>query len=271
VLEVDQPLRDRFRSGPDGEDHRQARAVEPQPAKVEVRGRVLERAPQSRVADQERRVRLDAERDDLRPRQQDAHEDDRGRALRRNGNRADLAERDPAHELDRVDGALGRDAQAWQDQQPVGVPRVLDRRDRRDVDLAREQHAVELRRDTAHLIDVRLDAVEDRRHVHVGDAAEPDHREPRPRRTSHVTAARTTKPPHSTIASGETSTATSASEGPKAPPATNKAESTRTAAPTTPSAKTTQTSRGRFAAATGCGAVLARAPPRLTKTPTRRR
>src|SRR5205814_8558513 len=44
--------------GPDGEDHRQAGALEPKATEVMVRGRVLERRLQCRVADQERRLGL---------------------------------------------------------------------------------------------------------------------------------------------------------------------------------------------------------------------
>jgi hypothetical protein len=43
------------------------------------------------------------------------------------------------------------------------------------VERAREQHAVQLRRDAGHLLDVVGQAMEDRRHVHVRDAPEADH------------------------------------------------------------------------------------------------
>ena len=75
-------------------------------------------------------------------------------------------------ELDRVDRALRRDADPRQDPQPVGVPRVLDRRDRRDVELAVEQQPVELRRHAHDLLHLRDQP--DRRPAPccVGDAAE---------------------------------------------------------------------------------------------------
>ena len=82
---------------------------------------------------------------------------------------------DARHELDRVDSTLGRDAEPRQEAKPVRVPGVLDRRDRRDVDLAGEEHPVELGRDAGHLLDLVRQTMEDRRHVHVRDAAEPDH------------------------------------------------------------------------------------------------
>ena len=42
--------------------------------------------------------------------------------------------------------------------------------------LAVEEHPVELRGDARDLLHVGLEPVEDGRHVHVGDAAEADHR-----------------------------------------------------------------------------------------------
>ena len=129
---------------------------------------ILERALERRVADQQLRVRASSPSGTmLRLRQQHAREHDRGRALRRHGDRAHAAERQPRDELDRVDGALRRDAQPRQQAQPVRVARVLDRRDRRDVDLAVDQHPVQLRRDAGDLLDVVLEPVEDRRHVDV--------------------------------------------------------------------------------------------------------
>ena len=59
-----------------------------------------------------------------------------------------------------------------------GVARVLDRRDRRDVDLAVEERLVQLGRHAGDLLDVGVQPEEDRRHVHVADAAEADHRAP---------------------------------------------------------------------------------------------
>ena len=56
LLELGEPFDDGLGCGPDGEDHRQARALEPEAAEVVVRRRVLERAAERRVADQELRV-----------------------------------------------------------------------------------------------------------------------------------------------------------------------------------------------------------------------
>src|SRR5262249_38511341 len=78
-------------------------------------------------------------------------------------------------ELDRVDGALRGDAQARQQAKRLGVPRVLDRGDRRRVELAGDQAAVELRRHAGDLLVVDVDAEEDGRHGGVGEAPEPDH------------------------------------------------------------------------------------------------
>ena len=71
-----------------------------------------------------------------------------------------------------------RDAEPRQQEQRVGVARVLDRRDRRRVDLARDQPPVELGRDAGDLLVLGVDPEEDRRHVRVGDAAEADHAAP---------------------------------------------------------------------------------------------
>ena len=131
---------------------------------------------QRRVADQQLRVGLLAERHVLRVRQQHLRQHDRGRALGRDRDGADPLERHRRDELDRVDRALGRDAEPRQEPQPVGVPRPLDRRDRRHVDLAGEQRPRELGRDAGDLLDLGVEPVEDRRHVHVRDAAEPHHR-----------------------------------------------------------------------------------------------
>ncbi len=136
--------------------------------------RVLERAAERRVADEERRVRVQPERDDLGTREQDADEDDARRALRGDCDRANLPERKPRHELNRVDGALGGDAEAREDPQPFGVARVVDRRDGGEIDVALEKHSRELRGHALDLLHVGLEPVEDGRHVHVRDAAEPD-------------------------------------------------------------------------------------------------
>ena len=101
-----------------------------------MRRRVLERALQRGVADQQRRVGLLAERNVLGLGQQHLRQHDRGRALGRHGDRPHLLERLARDELDRVDRALGRDAEPRQDPQPLGVARVLDRGDRREVELA---------------------------------------------------------------------------------------------------------------------------------------
>ena len=56
-----------------------------------------------------------------------------------------------------------------------GVPCVLDRRDRCQIELAGEQPRVQLGRHPLHLVHLGIEPVEDRRHVHVGDAAEAEH------------------------------------------------------------------------------------------------
>ena len=140
-----------------------------------MRRRVLERALQRRVADQQLRVGLLAERDVLGLGQQHLRQHDRRRALRRDRDRPHLLERLLRDELDRVDRALRADAEPRQDPQPVGVPRPLDRRDRREVELAGDEPPVELGRDAGDLLDLVLEPVEDRRHVHVRDAAQADH------------------------------------------------------------------------------------------------
>src|SRR5215210_8665543 len=53
LLQVREPLGDRLGARPDREDHREAGALEPQSPEVVVRRRVLERALERRVADQE--------------------------------------------------------------------------------------------------------------------------------------------------------------------------------------------------------------------------
>ena len=68
--------------------------------------------------------------------QQHLRQHDRGRRLGRDRDGADAVERRRRDELDRVDRALGRDAEPRQQPQDVGVARVLDRRDRRRVELA---------------------------------------------------------------------------------------------------------------------------------------
>jgi hypothetical protein len=87
-----------------------------------------------------------------------------------------VLERETRDELDGLDGALGRDAQPREQDEPVRVSRPFDRRDGRDVDTAREQRPAELRRHAGDFLHVRVEGEEDGRHVHVRDAAEPDHR-----------------------------------------------------------------------------------------------
>src|SRR5438874_3409308 len=176
VLELRKPVGERLGARPHGEHHRQAGALHPQPAEIVVRRRVLERRLERGVADEERRVRLFAERDMLRLREQHPRQGDRGGRLRGDRDDAHLLERLARDELDRIDRAFRRDAQPRQQPQLVRVARVLDRRDRRSVELAVEQHLVQLRRHALHLVDLGVDAVEDRRHVHVRDAAELHHR-----------------------------------------------------------------------------------------------
>ena len=125
-----------------------------------------------RVADQQLRVRLLPERDVLGLRQQHLRQHHRRRGLRRDRDDAYLLERLLRHELDRLDRALGGDAQAREQPQLVRVARILDRRDRRRVELAGDEHLVQLGRDAEHLFHLGLDAVEDGRHVDVRDAAE---------------------------------------------------------------------------------------------------
>ena len=161
---------------PDGEDHREARALGPDTAEIVVRGRILERAPKSGVADQELRVRRLVERHVARVREQDASEHDRRRALGRDPDRPDLVDRLRRDELDRVDRAFGGDAQAREEAQAIRVACPLDGRDRRDVDLAGEELLRQLDGDALDFVHLGLQSVEDRRHVHVGDAAEADHR-----------------------------------------------------------------------------------------------
>ena len=136
-----------------------------------VRGRVLEGRLQGRVADQQRRLGFLAQRDVLRLGQEHLRQYHRGGALGGDGDRPHVLERCPRDELDRVDRALGAHAEAWQDPQPLGVAGVLDRRDRRQVAFACEQRAVQLGRDADELFDLGIEPVEDRRHVHVADAA----------------------------------------------------------------------------------------------------
>jgi hypothetical protein len=110
--------------------------------------------------------------------QEHADEDGRGRALRRDGHAPYAVEGSAGDELDRIDGALRGDAEARQDAQPLGVAAVLDRGDRREVDLAREQARIQVGRNAGDLFHVGLQAEKERRHVHVRDASETDHAAP---------------------------------------------------------------------------------------------
>src|SRR6266508_1258886 len=177
-LERDDALGDRLGGGPDGEHHRQARPFAPEAAEVVVRCRILERRLERGVADQQLGVRFLAERHVVGVGQQHLREHDRGGALGRDRDRPHLLERCPRDELDRVDRSLGRDAEPRQDPQPRGVARVLDRRDRREVDLAVDQPPVQIGGDADDLVDLGVEPEEDGRHVHVRDAAEPDHARP---------------------------------------------------------------------------------------------
>ena len=174
ALQLAQALVDLLPAGPDGVDHREPGALLPEPAEVVVRRGVLEGTAERRVADQHARVGGMVERHQLDIAQEHLRQDDRRRALGRDCDCPHLLERTAGDELDRVDGSLGRDAQLGEKAQLVGVPGVLDRRDRRDVDLACHQAAVELGRDAGHLLDVDTgQVVEDGRHVRVGDPAQP--------------------------------------------------------------------------------------------------
>ena len=141
-----------------------------------MRRRVLEGRLERRVADQQLRVGVLAERDLLGLGQQHLGKHDGRRRLRRDRDDAHLLERLARHELDRIDRALTRHAETRQQAQLVGVACVLDRRDRRRIELAVDEHPVQLRRHALDFLHVHFDAVEDRRHVHVADAAELDHR-----------------------------------------------------------------------------------------------
>ena len=141
-----------------------------------MRGRILERTPESCVADQELRVRRLVEGHVARVRKQDPSEHDRRRALGRDPDRPDLVDRLRRDELDRVDRAFGGDAQAREEAQAIRVAGPFDGRDRRNVDLAREELLRQLDRDALDFVHLGVQTVEDRRHVHVRDAAEADHR-----------------------------------------------------------------------------------------------
>ena len=188
VLELDKPFDDRLRRRPDGEDHRQPGLLEPEPAEVEVRRRILERAVERRVADEELRVGL--------------HSRAAGSPPWGGGSRVSTTEvaLSGVTATERT-WAKGMRVTSWiestapseethsarQDPEPVGVPRVLDRRDRRDVDLALEQHPAELGRHARHLLDVAPRARRRRApcsRTRSGRASSPP---PRRRRTSHVT------------------------------------------------------------------------------------
>ena len=138
-----------------------------------MRRRVLERGLQRGVADQELRVRRLSQRHMPRVGKQHLRQHDRRRRLRSHGDGPHVLERRLRHELDRVNRSLGRDAQPREDAEAMGVPRELDRRDRRDVELAAEQLLVKRRRDALYLVHLGVQPEEDRRHVDVGDASEP--------------------------------------------------------------------------------------------------
>ena len=131
---------------------------------------VLEGRLQGRIADQQGRLGLLAERDVLSLGEEHLRQHDRSGALGGDRNRAHVLQRRTGDKLDRVDRALGADAQARQDPQPVRVARVLDRGDRREIALAREQSSVEVGRHTDELLDLGVEPIEDRGHVHVADA-----------------------------------------------------------------------------------------------------
>ena len=139
VLELLHRRRDRLARRPHGEHHRQARPLEPEAPQVVVRRRVLERAAERRVADEELRVGFCFERHVLGVGAAAPSSAPPRWRSRASPPRPHLLERQPGDELDRVDGALGGDAEPRQEAQAVGVPRVLDGRDRRHVELAGEQ------------------------------------------------------------------------------------------------------------------------------------
>ena len=141
-----------------------------------MRRRILERRPQRRVADQELRVRLVGlvERHMHGVGKQHLRQYDGSGRFGCNRDRAHALERRSRDQLDRLDRSLARDAEPRQQAQAVGVPRVRDRRDRGDVEIAGHEPAVQLGRHADDLLHVELEPVEDRRHVHVADAPEAD-------------------------------------------------------------------------------------------------
>src|SRR5207248_4005641 len=62
LLQLAQTGRGVFRCSPDREDHRQAGSFEPEAAEIVVRSRILESRLQGRIADQQGRLSLFAER-----------------------------------------------------------------------------------------------------------------------------------------------------------------------------------------------------------------
>ena len=164
----------RLGRSPDREDHRQSGALLPQATEVVVRRRVLERGLERRVADQELCLRVLTQGNLLGVGEEHARQHDRGRGLGRDRDGADALERRLRDQLDRLDGSVTGDTEARQQPERVGVARVLDRRDRRNVELAGDELPVELCGDADDLVDFRLEPKEDRRHVDVADAAELD-------------------------------------------------------------------------------------------------
>ena len=160
-----------LRRRPDGEHHRETGALEPEPPEVVVRGRVFERRTQRSVPDQQLRLGVLAERDMLGVREEHLCQDDRSRRLRGDRDRPHLLGRSLRDQLNGLDCALAGDTQARHEAKPICGSRVLDRRDRRDVELAGDELTVEIRRDPDDLLDLGFEPVEDRRHVDVPDAA----------------------------------------------------------------------------------------------------
>ena len=155
-----------------------------------MRGRVLEGALQRGVADQQPRVGLLAERDVPGLGQQhlaSARPRSRSRASRRRSaparaacaRRAGSSRRRPRTRRRAAAAAAAgrRDA------------RTRSRRSARGRARRRSSRAVQLGRHALHLVDLGVEPVEDRRHVHVRDAAEPDHAETHWKKVTRIAVA----------------------------------------------------------------------------------
>ena len=137
--------------------------------------RVLEGAAKRRVADQELRVRLLAER----------HEDGVGQQDRVSTTEVALSGvtatestcSSGARETSWIEStAPSEETQSRGRMRSRSALRAYSIEEiGREVDLAGEEPRVQLGRDAGDLLDLDVEPVEDRRHVHVADAAETDH------------------------------------------------------------------------------------------------